>query len=220
MKLIPKFAFLLLFTLVGCGATPDISIKYQNVSKPQLGVVTTANMGEQLFRSGRAYMANCVIPNFSTTESVNLFSKLRILANQPLCEKEFKGLFFPQYDNWLTATSSGNFPVGLKVFTEGGVDKYCSTECIERPKGSFARDRLNVFEEGAFQQVIEYMGKSGSTLEFTYSEFTNNLARDAFTRTFKIDLDEGNVIYYKGAEIEIIEAKAGVIKYKVISGFN
>jgi hypothetical protein len=211
---------LVFLALGGCGSTPDIKINYEYVSKPNIGTKTTASMGERLFRSGRAYMANCVIPNFTTIERMDLVSRLKVVAGAPLCEKQFTGYFYPQYDNWLTTTPSGNFPVPFEVSSINGKDKYCSSSCIEQPEGSFISERRYVFEEGSFQQVIEYMGKSGDTLEFTYSEFTDGLARDAFTRTFKVDLKDGNIIYYKGAEVEIVEAKSSEITYIVIKGFQ
>jgi len=46
------------------------------------------------------------------------------------------------------------------------------------------------------------------------------IARQAFTRDFEIDLDEGNVAAYKGAILEIQEATNVGITYKVIRGFQ
>ena len=74
--------------------------------------------------------------------------------------------------------------------------------------------------ENSFQQTIEYAGKSGSTLKFIYSEFIYGFARDAFTREFTIDTDEGNIGAYKGAVFEVIEATNSSIKFKVIRHFK
>jgi len=66
---------------------------------------------------------------------------------------------------------------------------------------------------------LEYSGKSGSVLKFTYSEFIEGLARDAFTREFTVDLNEGNTGAYKGAVFEVLEATNANITYKIIRHF-
>ena len=46
------------------------------------------------------------------------------------------------------------------------------------------------------------------------------MVRDAFTREFEIDLNDGTTVAYKGAIFEIIEANNATIKYKVIRHFE
>jgi len=70
------------------------------------------------------------------------------------------------------------------------------------------------------QRVIEYAGKKGSIIKFIYSEFIDNMARDAFTREFEVDLNDGNIVAYKGAVFEIIEANNATITYKVVKHFK
>ena len=65
------------------------------------------------------------------------------------------------------------------------------------------------------QQSIEYSGRKGSLLTFIYSEFDENMARDAFTREFSVDLNEGNMGGFKGAIFEVLEATNFEIAYKI-----
>ena len=81
-------------------------------------------------------------------------------------------------------------------------------------------DRWFIYQKDSFQQTIEYAGKSGNILKFVYSEFTEGLARDAFNREFQVDLNEGNVLAFKGALIEIESATNINIRYKVIRNFR
>ena len=67
-------------------------------------------------------------------------------------------------------------------------------------------DDFFFYKERSLQQVIEYSGKNKSNLKFVYAEFEDGLARQAFTREFQVDLEEGNVGAYKGAVFEIHEA--------------
>jgi len=79
--------------------------------------------------------------------------------------------------------------------------------------------RHYVIEDDKLQRHIEYAGKSGDVLNFIYSEFFGNMARDAFTREFSIDTSEGNIGAYKGAVFEVIKATNSDITYKVIRHF-
>ncbi|WP_288953735.1 hypothetical protein [uncultured Citrobacter sp.] len=73
----------------------------------------------------------------------------------------------------------------------------------------------------SFVKTIEYNGKSGNTLKFTYREFSNNMARSAYTTDFTFDLSEGTkVVAYKGAKIRINEANNSLIDYTIVSGFD
>jgi hypothetical protein len=69
------------------------------------------------------------------------------------------------------------------------------------------------------QQLI-YNGRVGNMVRFTYREFTaTGLARDAFSQDIQYDLDEGDVIGFKGARIQIVEASNRTIQYKVLAHF-
>ena len=84
---------------------------------------------------------------------------------------------------------------------------------------SFEETSKVVVVESGFQRSIEYAGKTGNTVKFIYSEFKDNMARDAFTREFSVDLSGDNVAAYKGAVFEIVEATNSTIEYKVIRNF-
>ena len=100
-------------------------------------------------------------------------------------------------------------PKFYKAFQMKGINK----KDIEVNKKFF------LYTEDTFQQVLEYSGKSGSVLRFTYSEFIEGFARDAYTREFTVDLNEGNTGAYKGAVFEVLEATNANIKYKIIRHF-
>ena len=64
-------------------------------------------------------------------------------------------------------------------------------------------------------EIIEYSGRKGSALTFIYSEFDENMAKDAFTREVTVDLNEGNMGGFKGAVFEVLEATNFEIAYKI-----
>jgi hypothetical protein len=100
-----------------------------------------------------------------------------------------------------------------------------SMHCFKKVKNDvfttlFEQGHFLIVENNSLQQSIEYSGKSGSILTFTYSEYKDSMARDAFTREFKVDLNEGKVAGFKGAIFEIISADNVQITYKVIRHFQ
>ena len=77
-----------------------------------------------------------------------------------------------------------------------------------------------MYQANTFQQSIEYAGRNDDNLKFTYSEFTDGFARQAYTREFQIDFSKGDVTAYKGAIIKIHEATNINIIYEVIRNFQ
>lgn len=65
-----------------------------------------------------------------------------------------------------------------------------------------------------------YNGKVGGMIKFTYREFYADIARPAFTQDIQYDLSESNIIGFKGAQFEIINASNVKIDYKILSSFK
>ncbi len=49
-----------------------------------------------------------------------------------------------------------------------------------------------------FKQTLLYNGKIGNRITLAYREFSNNLARDAFSNTAEYDLSESTTVGYNG----------------------
>jgi hypothetical protein len=71
---------------------------------------------------------------------------------------------------------------------------------------------------GFYQEII-YNGRAGDLVRFLYREFSNEVARPAFTQDVQYDLREGSTVGFKGARIEILEATNVSIKYRVMAHF-
>src|SRR5690606_31770188 len=83
---------------------------------------------------------------------------------------------------------------------------YTKTEHSERKKGNYSR------------QII-YNGKSGDNLKFTYREFSDDMARPAFTQDLQYDLSESKIIGFDGLRVEILKATNTGIEYKILNDF-
>lgn len=92
-----------------------------------------------------------------------------------------------------------------------------------KPSKNF-RYEFTTYEEikcdDCFKKEIVYNGRVGNNLKFIYREYISNLARPAFTQELQYDLSESNIIGFKGARIEIIEANNTNIKYKLLKDFD
>ena len=86
----------------------------------------------------------------------------------------------------------------------------------------------NVFNKGKdvlegdyyFTQELIYNGRVDDNLKFIYREYTDRMARSAFTQEAQYDLKTSNIIAFKTMKLEIIEATNQHITYKVLSHFD
>lgn len=208
--------------LAGCAAKKRPLVQYYPVSVPELDQKSTAYLGDRLlmqatgFYGDRLELGNasgrysnikagvyCKPPN-ATTEKYwsndpqavalkNLYGKILVFES------------YVTYDKELNKVCPGSQVGGC----------YDSSEIsIKLTENAFCSD------PNSFQQIIEYNGKTGNILNFTYREFSGGTARQAFTSDFKMDLNEGKIITYKGAILEVLDADNTQITYFVKRNFN
>ncbi len=68
---------------------------------------------------------------------------------------------------------------------------------------------------------ILYQGAAGGVLRLLYREYSNDMARPAFSQELTYDLGElPMVVAVKGARIEVLEAGNAGIRYRILSGFD
>ena len=118
------------------------------------------------------------------------------------------------YDVKLKGKEDGKYKICLHT---GGLNAHCKKKLSSK---DFKFGIVFVSEKDSMQRVIEYAGKKGSIVKFIYSEYVDDMARDAFMREFEVDLNDGNIVAYKGTVFEIIEANNATITYKVVRHFK
>ena len=74
--------------------------------------------------------------------------------------------------------------------------------------------------EPSFKQEFIYNGRVGDYLKFIYREFSEDLARPAFTQEAQYDLTVSREIGFKGLLIEVQNATNTTIKYRLVSSFD
>lgn len=214
-----KFVSLSVVLLGGCASTQP-SIPMQNVSIPSLSQETSVSLGESMLKQATGYITDTItLGNVDgATTQINGGTYCRLIKGSD------------------TFTNLNGATVGVKN-AFGTVLSYTSNVTYSNGKvcvpgtmgfGCYSSNDISIdykasdmcLSKNSFQQSIEYNGKNGTVLKFTYREFSDNMARAPFTTDFTIDLDEGNVMKYKGAKFEILRSSNTEITYKVISNFN
>lgn len=74
-------------------------------------------------------------------------------------------------------------------------------------------------ESDNFVQEIVYNGRVGNNCKFIYREFSNDMARPAFTQEVQYDLSDSKIVGFKSLRLEIVNASNTEITYKLISNF-
>lgn len=194
-------------------------------TSPSEGTVNEVYVGDKLLEHGHGEWKDCLTPRRNLRRKQGL-SEGRYRAAFPICKDQPQDkVYQPSYDNtW--AYGSPTARNGVQLSENKGKYKLCQrvsgirSYCVN----DLSADDLEIGESflysaDSIQQTIEYSGKNGDTLSFLYAEFSGGFAREAFNRTFTIDLSGGNVMAYKGAVIEILEATNAQVKYRVVRAF-
>ena len=214
--------FSLLFSLSNTNASEKHNL-------PIIGKETEVYMGDRMVEQRTGKFINCLIPHFSAEQKGVGGNIYVIKEGIPMCEEEANSkIYIPPYVNALEGTSwLGELTYEVKIKEKNNIikmcfiapfsDAYCK-ENLSTTDYSFSKKLLS--EKDSFQRVIEYAGKKGSTVKFIYSEFKDDMVRDAFTREFEIDLNDGNTVAYKGCIFEVIDVNNATIRYKVIRHFK
>lgn len=210
------------FLLVsGSTAHAAEKVMYQEITdnKPEVGISATVYLGDRMLEQRRGQWQECIVPKFSSSKTM-IGSTFIVKSGEPLCKSNPKA---KKYN--AVSYMNGNvvpYEVNFKPTKDGGF-KLCAAGAICTDLRSLSEIESGpwfVYDKNRFQQVIEYAGRNGDNLKFTYSEFTDGFSRQAFTREFQVDLTQGKVAAYKGAIVEIESATNASITYKVVRNFE
>lgn len=183
----------------------------RTVMRPELGVVTSKEVGEALFENEvvTTYEALIVPPGSRLTIGRYITVELKgdaILSQTDRSEK--------QYCAPATPFMRGRpVPAAPPLFCQ-------SVKEYQRYGGNFALGQTTRHDAENFRRELLYQGKVGRELKLSYREFVGDLARPAFTQEVSFDLSEGETIGVKGARIEVIEANNIAITYRVLQPFS
>lgn len=217
---------LVAMVLTSCATTnTNYQPTFIQISDPPLNSIVEAEVGETMLRQGKYVETDAIF--IPSEVRLGLLGAYKLQRGYYVKEggNEKNEFFQPERsaeggrvdvaalaDPYKTVLvpRSGKKVCGVSVF--GG--KVCEDNI------QFRRLKRPVLTSDGFQQTLIYSGRIGNNVNISYREFSNSMARPAFNNEVEYDLGESNVVGYKGAEIEIIEATNRLIKYRVIRNFN
>jgi len=216
----------LLVALSGCVTVKDnYHPKRTEVSEPPLNTVVTAYVGGNMLRQGEysepdaLYLRNKIeigtienyifAPGYYLKKGEDAGSEFYVPSGGPESGRVIVGPLADPFQAIRVDKKSGKFC---------SVSTYNMEACTN--EANYEKKTCRVAGSDSFQKTLIYSGKAGDKINIGYREFSHDLARPALNNEVEYDLSESNIIGYKGARIEIIEATNESIKYKVIQNFN
>lgn len=207
------------FGLVGCTAPKyNYQAVSQNVSKPPIGSVNEAYVGDKMLTQGmfterEAYFIPEAKKKFLFTIPKGFYLKTG---------EDGKGSYYQAVNNIPDgAIIPGGGIQSILVTPQNDlcfIDIYFNKVCHFKDIGE--KRKISVANDNSFQQTLIYSGKVGNKINIGYREFSSSVARPAFNNDVEYDLNESKTIGYKGALLEVIDANNQSIKYKVLKNFN
>lgn len=198
------------------GGVEEVLIDY-----PAIGIETTALVGEEMLSKGSQTTVNAI--NLKQSVSVGLTSGYTFSPGiyTQVGHSEGKIFYSPvnygMVQRFFLADPYGGMYIDHKEKELCGVSVFGGTVCADADYEVTKHTRNDML---SFQQTLLYSGKIGNKINISYREFSNNKARPAFSNDVEYDLSDNNVIGYKGALLEILNANNLSIKYKVLRNFR
>ena len=218
---------LLLFTLilftVSCDVTraPAVQQTRNSVTQNQ---IQKKQVGESILTLESGYFAKAIIITQSNTVKNSSVSVNPGAVFVHLKSNNKYDFYYPEgteiVNNYIQAS------YGIAIEKKSGTAKYRGADGIGFSQFDFSEPLQYTAAErpdknrNYFKKEFIYNGKSGSTLKFSYREFSNDYARPAFTQDLQYDLDESSIIGFREMRIEVKEASNTNITYMVQNGFN
>lgn len=212
------------FGLVGC-ATPTYNYQAtpKHVSKPPIGSVNTAYVGDKMLEQGILVERDVLsIPsntkiNFAYSLSAGYYQKVG---------QDKKGRYYEAINNISNGGSVQKIAiadsfVSIILKPDGQlcvITVFSANNCTNQHSASHTT--IGVATDNSFQQTLIYSGKVGNKINIGYREFSSNMARPAFNNDVEYDLNESHQIGYKGALLDIIDANNQNITFRVLRNFN
>jgi len=231
-----------IFSLSSCAKGPTtvkeltaplnrIFAKETHIISPKRNTIAKRTIGEKLILSFRQYESEGIDikTDIKVAGKYRGYDKLYSLEKGKfsLRYKTDKGNFYVPNKSMLEITGSGeNTSLDGGLYINNNTDqyiyfvikgKYYYQQLVN--KITYEQTIVSNIIPNQFQQTLVYNGTVKGIVSLNYQEFKGKMKRDAFSQDIKYDLAEGNIIQYKNAKIEVIEAKSNSITYKVLNPF-
>jgi hypothetical protein len=220
-----KIIFLMSLTLVACGTTmntvaPERLTENDVILKKEY----TKEIGSPLVTKGDFLQQKAIKITNMKSFSISMV-KFPYTVGEKLPLSGQNDLYFFYYD---THKSNDNtYQIGISENKKTGELK----SFVNSYSGGFLQKDIPEFEyektqftpddcDNCFKQEFIYNGRVDNDLKFVYREYVDNLARSSFTQELQYDINDSNIIGFKGLRIEVLNTTNTSITFKVLSTFE
>jgi len=216
-------------SLASCASTQSVMTRTDIIDRPSANLVAQAELGDTIVEKGKLTTYEGLdLRNELTWGDGWLLKKFTILPGKLRArQQDAKFTYFYSdkmtvYDGLLGTAPYGAGGLCTKKADATFVRAFIVTgACTIKPKSAPEVRPTRVVDLDApnFRQELIYNGRSGETVKFLYREFSGDYARPPFSQEVQYDLKDGNMIGFKGARVEIVEASNTKLSYRVLSSF-
>ncbi|REG84397.1 hypothetical protein [Marinomonas pollencensis] len=214
--------------IAGCASSP--SIQYNYVAKlkktlvPSMQQETTVFVGDAILSDRTYYEVEALHLNAPAAYGLYHFSSGYYSKIGSDKDSDFYSPFpIGEHSSSTNLEGDARKYVQAIAVKKTGVGQICPIHLISGMKcinADIEIEKIQAKDRDSFEQTLLYNGRVGNTVNIGYREFSNGLARAAFTNNVGYDLSQSKQVSYKGARIEILSADNSKITYKVISAFS
>ena len=74
-------------------------------------------------------------------------------------------------------------------------------------------------DQPSMKEQLVYNGRAGDSLKFVYRQFYRDMSQPVRSEDLQHDLRQGNVVRLKGLQLEVSNATANQLDYRVVDNF-
>ncbi|MGE4268060.1 MAG: hypothetical protein AB7F25_11550 [Deferribacterales bacterium] len=226
-----RVLFLVILCISSIACAPKIDLLQPNVNKidvPTLNTEQVSELGDTLVQKALVYENDGFrLDNIATVGDGFFIQKLTIQPSDLIArynQGEWTCYIAPKMERYDGLLGTFNVLGGLAINRINTNEfRFCQARVMllspkEIPK--LAPIKVIDITKPNFNQEIIYNGRNATFLKFLYRESTSQVLRVPFSQDIQYDLNDGKIIGFKGARIEVIEASNTKIKYRVLSNFT
>jgi hypothetical protein len=188
------------------------------VSEPAAGQQRTVSVGSPILERSRSLLIEeTVISVDEKMKGGRWVLPLTITPEETLTQVESKAKF-------KACTRQGNGPCGLDDDGDGVFDRMAQDDMslaikLKKPVRYTTRRQTSVRDDPKnFKQILLYAGAAGDTLRLSYREFSNDMARPAFTEDLSIPLARNfpQMVAVKDIKLRLYGIDGMGLRYEIV----
>jgi len=216
--------------LSGCVSALPIETPLTEMDRPALNQMVTAELGALILEKGKYKVVDALI---SRNDIVLDYGPLRVVVTIPAGVLTAR-LRDDKYTYYFSSRTTARDPLAGDIGWSNNTalrvanDNPGDVQAVSMPLGERAmpdvppvleRTKIPIVDGSGYRQQLLYSGRSGDILKFQYRG-SGSVAGPEPNEDIQWNLRDGNVVAFKGARIEVVDATNARLNYRVLSSFT